>query len=162
MGIMLEIFYQQSLAIELIKRKARIAMIQKTTGLSIKWLRKAFHEYHGFSARAGNEKQSTLALTRTIRHYKEATIFAVCYRNAETLMRRKDVEIMIDAFDAFKKIHPNAYLDFSEACVIINDLRNNVIELVKCSHCGCWNLVNARLCIKERCGICKTQIKVVR
>lgn len=159
---MLEIFYQQSLAIELIKRKARITMIQKTTGLSIKWLRKAFREYHGFSAHSGNEKQSTLALTKTNRNYKEVTIFAVCYRNAETLMRRKDVEIVIDAFDAFKKIHPNAHLDFPEACVIIDDLKNNSIELVKCSHCACWNLLNARICIKERCGICKTQLKVIR
>lgn len=159
---MLELFYKQSLAIELIKRKARIAMIQKTTGLSIKWLRKAFREYHGFSARAGNEKQSTIALTRKNRNYKEATIFAVCYRNAETLIRRKEVDIAIDAFDAFKKIHPYAHLDFPEACVIIDDLKTNAIELVKCSHCSCWNLLNARLCIKERCGICKTQIKVMR
>jgi hypothetical protein len=77
-------------------------------------------------------------------------------------MRRKEVDIAIDAFDAFKKIHPYAHLDFPEACVIIDDLKTNAIELVKCSHCACWNLLNARLCIKERCGTCKTQIEVMR
>ena len=47
---MLDHYKQQTLALELIKRKARIAMIHEETGISIKWLRKAFREYHGFPA----------------------------------------------------------------------------------------------------------------
>lgn len=156
---MLDHYKQQTLALELIKRKARIAMIHEETGISIKWLRKAFREYHGFPARSGDNKQSIQALTRTNQQYKEAAAFAVCYRHAQLIVEQSDIYKAINAFDTFKKMHPASRLSFSETGVIIKELIANTIELTRCPVCNCWNLLRARMDHVERCGVCKETFK---
>lgn len=156
---MLDNYKQQTLALELIKREARITTIHDETTLSIKWLRKAYREYHGISARSGDNKQSIHALTRTNKQYKEATAFAVCYRHAELVVEQVEIYKVINAFDAFKKIHPISQLGFSETGVIVEELKANTIELTRCPVCNCWNLLRARPNHIERCGVCKQLIK---
>jgi hypothetical protein len=156
---MIDNYKQQTLALELIKRKARITTIHEETTLSIKWLRKAFREYHGVSARSGDNKQSIHALTRTNQQYKEATAFAVCYRHAELVVEQARIYQVINAFDVFKTMHPASRLSFSETDMIINELIANKIELTRCQVCNCWNLLRARMDQVERCGVCKELIK---
>ncbi|MDP3530927.1 FlhC family transcriptional regulator [Methylicorpusculum sp.] len=156
---MLDHYKQQSLAIELIKRKARITLMQEVTGLPKKWLRQTFREYHGFPARSGDNKQSIQALTRTNKQYKEATAFAVCYRHAQLIVDQSDIDNVINAFDVFKTMHPASRLSFSETDVIIKELIANKIELTRCPVCNCWNLLRARMDQVERCGVCKEHIK---
>jgi len=156
---MLDNYKQQTLAFELIKRKARITTIHQETAISIKWLRKAYRQYHGFSACSGDNKQSIHALTRTNQQYKEAAAFAACYRQAQFIIDQRSIYQLINAFDAFKKMHPASKLAFSETSVIIEELLANTIELTRCPVCNCWNLLRARMNHIERCGVCKTRLK---
>lgn len=156
---MLDNYKQQTLALELIKRKARVAMIHEETNISIKWLRRAYRQYHGFSARSGDTKQSIHALTRTNQQYKEVVAFVACYRQAQFIGDPSGIYQVVNAFDAFKKIHPASKLDFAETGLIIEELKANRIELTRCPVCNCWNLLRARMNHIERCGVCKELIR---
>jgi flagellar transcriptional activator FlhC len=156
---MLDIYKRQTLALELIKRKARVAMIHEETNISIKWLRKAYRQYHGVSARSGDSKQSIHALTRTNKQYKEATAFAVCYRHAELILEQDGIHIAINAFDVFKTMCPTSQLDFSDAYLIAKNLQDRKIEVNKCQNCGSAVLIKARINFIEACVICRGLIR---
>ena len=152
---MLDNYKQQTLALELIKRKARITTIQKATGLSVKWLRQAFREYHGYSARSGNDKQSIEALTRTNRQYKEVTLFAVCYQASEMINHDGHIQNIIQAFDVYKMLCPSSRLDFADAVMVSKDLKDQKIQLTNCPNCGAVVLIGARESYPEKCTVCR-------
>ncbi|MDD2739910.1 MAG: FlhC family transcriptional regulator [Methylomonas lenta] len=155
---MLDTYNQQSLAIELIKRKARITLMQEVTGLPKKWLRQTFREYHGFPARSGDNKQSIQALTRTNKQYKEATAFAICYKHAELVVDQGGIHSVINAFDVFKKMCPTSQLDFSGAYLIAKNQQDRKVEVKTCPNCESAVLIKARINFIETCVICRTLI----
>jgi hypothetical protein len=155
---MLKTFHQHSLALELLRRHARIAIIHKETGVPKPLLRKTYRELHGRSPRPGALKYSTQGLTRTIKNYKEVTLFAVCYEKVESKSQENDIQKIISAFDIYKKSCPTSQLDFSAAWVIARDLKAKQIEVARCAHCGASVLLNARDDLIERCGVCKTTL----
>ena len=61
---MLNTYYQLSLAIDLIKRKAPLGVVHEATGLPVRSLRITYRNYHGFSSSRGASKQSTQGITR--------------------------------------------------------------------------------------------------
>ena len=74
---MLKTFKQLSLALELLKRHARISIVHKETGIPKALLRNTYRDLHGRSSRPGALKYSTQGLTRTIKKYKGVTRFAL-------------------------------------------------------------------------------------
>jgi len=157
---MLNTFTQQSLALELLHRKAKIKIVHQVTGLPIKLLRKAYRQLHGRSPSPGSMKFSTRGLTGSNSKYKDVTFFTVCFRTVETKILESQVRKVIIAFDTYKKLYPSGQLDFSAAWVIAQDFRAHTIELAKCPHCRAWVLLNAREDLSERCGVCKSSLEI--
>lgn len=155
---MFKIFNQHSLAMELLKRHARISIIHKETDVPKQLLRKTYRDLHGRSASPGALKYSTQGLTRNLKNYKEVTLFAVCFQKVESKSQESDIRKVIIAFDIYKKSCPSSQLDFSAAWVIARDLLQGITQIIKCHHCGAPVLLNAREDASERCGICKTNV----
>jgi flagellar transcriptional activator FlhC len=155
---MLRTFHQHSLALELLRRHARISIIHRETGVPKPLLRKTYRELHGCSPRPGALKYSTQGLTRNIKKYNEMTLFAVCFEKIESKSQETDIRKVISAFDIYKKSYPSSQLDFSAAWVIARDLKAKQIEVARCAHCGASVLLNAREDLLERCGVCKATV----
>lgn len=154
---MLKTFKQQSLALELLKRHARISIVHKETGIPKALLRNTYRDLHGRSSRPGALKYSTQGLTRTIKKYKEVTLFAVCFLAVHSRNREfQNVSNVILAFDIYKKLLPSSNLDFSAVWVIPRDLNTGRIEVVRCANCGASVLINLREDGTERCVVCNT------
>jgi flagellar transcriptional activator FlhC len=156
---MLKTFHQYSLALELLRRHARISIIHRETGLPRPLLRKTYRELHGCSPHPGALKYSTQGLTRNIKKYKEVTLFAVCFQAVESNSSESDIRKIVIAFDSYKKSLPSSDLDFSSAWVIAKDLRARQIRLARCLKCKAAILLNARERDSERCEICKTSLR---
>ena len=73
---MLKKYQQQTLAIELLKRHARVKIVHQVTGIPIKPLRQTYRQLHGRSPSPGSIKFSTRGLTGSRRKYKDVTLFA--------------------------------------------------------------------------------------
>jgi hypothetical protein len=150
--------HKQSLAMELIRRNARISIIEKATGLSSRLLQASYLEFHGFSATSGRSKQSARGLTRTMKRYKETTLFAVCYRTTEYKIDETEIQKAIIAFDAFKKIYPTSQLDFSGAWVIVQDLKELKFVFSKCFQCQSTVLLHNPASQSDRCFVCNIRL----
>jgi flagellar transcriptional activator FlhC len=157
---MLKTFHQYSLALELLRRHARISIIHRETGLPRPLLRKTYRELHGRSPRPGALKYSTQGLTRNIKQYKEVTLFAVCFQAVASNSSECYIRKIVIAFDAYKKSLPSSKLDFTAAWVIARDLMERQIELVRCSQCGASVLIKAREDLVDRCCVCKFKLKM--
>jgi len=155
---MFKIFNQHSLAVELLRRHARISIIHKETGVPKALLRKTYRELHGRSASPGALKYSTQGLTRNLKKYKEVTLFAVCFQKVESKSQESDIRKVIIAFDIYKKTRPSSQLDFSAAWVVARDLQRGITHIIKCHNCGAAVLLNAREDVSERCSVCKNKI----
>ncbi len=155
---MLKTLHQHSLALELLRRQARISIIHKETGVPKPLLRKTYRDLHGRSPSAGALKYSTKGLTRNIKKYKEASLFAVCFERVDAKSHEMDIRKVITAFDIYKKSYPSSQLDFSAAWVIARDLMSKQIEIARCAHCRSSMLLKAREDTLERCGVCKTTV----
>ncbi|MDD2659323.1 MAG: FlhC family transcriptional regulator [Methylococcales bacterium] len=155
---MLRTFHQHSLALELLRRHARISIIHRETGVPKPVLRKTYRELHGYSPRPGALKYSTQGLTRNIKKYKEVMLFAVCFEIIESQSQETDIRKVISAFDIYKKSCPISQLDFSAAWVIARDFLQGITKIIKCHHCGAAVLLNGREDLIERCGVCKTSM----
>ncbi len=105
---MLKRFDQQSLVMELLKRHARIAIVHRETGVSKQLLRKSYRELHGCSPSPGALKYSTQGLTRNLKHYKEVTLFAVCFQTVDAQSQADDIRKVIMAFDSYKQFCPTS------------------------------------------------------
>lgn len=156
---MLKAFQRQALALELLKRKARITIVHRVTGISRRLLTNTYHQLHGRTASGGAMKKSTVAITRNVTAFKEAIFFSVCYQTAESQTSEDEVQKVITAFDAFKSLAPNSKLDFSGAWVIADDYRHKKITLIRCIKCQAAVLLNARLDPVHRCMYCKAKLK---
>ena len=152
---MLKTAHQQLLALELLRRHARISIVHRETGMPKPLLRKTYRDLHGHSSPPGALKYSTQGLTRTIKKYKEAILFGACYEIVESKSQDNAIQKIISAFDVYKKSCPSSQLDFSAAWVIARDLKTKQIEVAKCVHCRSPVLLNARDELIERCAVCK-------
>ena len=155
--IEIKTFEKHLLALELLRRHALIAIIHEVTDIPIKVLRATYKKMHGHSSQRGKPKNSTRGLTRTIKAYKEATLFAVYFKTVNSEISESQIQKVIIAFDAYKELFPTSRLDFSAAWVIAREMQNEIISLMKCT-CGAAILINAREDLNDRCEICKTSI----
>jgi hypothetical protein len=156
---MLKIHQRQTLAIELLRRNARISIVHKVTGISRRILTDTYFQLHGRIASSGAMKQSTQAITRNLTAFKEAIFFVVCYQTTESLVNEAETQKIIVAFDMFKKLAPYSKLDFSGAWVIADEFRQQKITLIRCTRCQAAILLNARLDPVHYCMYCKGSLK---
>jgi flagellar transcriptional activator FlhC len=154
---MLKKYQQQTLAIELLKRHAKVKIVHLTTGIPIRLLRRTYRQLHGRSPSRGSIKFSTRGLTRSRNKYKDVTMFAVCYRAALNKQADSQIQTLITAFDAYKKSYPAGQLDFSAAWVVAQDIQDKKVLISTCTNCRAWVLLNARD-EQNRCEICKTNL----
>jgi hypothetical protein len=152
-------FAQQALALELLKRHARISIVHRETGIPKQVLREAYRELHGRSPSPGALKYSTQGLARNLRKRKAVTLFAVCFQTVEYQSRAGHIQKVIIAFDIYKMFCPDSPLDFSEAWVVARDLMAKQIEVVRCPYCGSAVLINGRDGSRERCAVCNKAIE---
>ena len=155
---MLKKYQQQTLAIELLKRHAKVKIVHQATGIPIKLLRQTYRQLHGRSPSRGSIKFSTRGLTGSRRKYKDVTLFAVCYRAAANKPADTQIQTLIYAFDAYKHSYPSGNLDFSAAWVVSQDIKDKKVQVSTCPHCRAWVLLNAREGRSERCEVCKSHL----
>jgi len=151
-------FARQALALELLKRHARISIVHRETAIPKQVLREAYRELHGRSPSPGALKYSTQGLTRNLRNRKAVTLFAVCFQAVESQSRAGHIQKVIIAFDIYNMFCPDSPLDFSEAWVVARDLLAKLVAVAKCGHCGAAVLLNAREAVSERCCVCKATL----
>jgi flagellar transcriptional activator FlhC len=156
---MLKTFNQHSLALELLKRDARISIIHKETSVPKQLLRKTYRDLHGCSASPGASKYSTQGLTPNLKNYKEVTLFAVCFQKVESKSQESNIRKVIIAFDIYKKAYPSSQLDFSAAWVDRKGPATGHYQDYQSHHCGAAILLNAREDASDRCGVCKTSMR---
>lgn len=147
---MLKKYQQQTLAIELLKRHAKVKIVHQVTGIPIKPLRHTYRQLHGRSPSRGSIKFSTRGLTGSRRKYKDVTMFAVSYRVAANKYADNHIQTLITAFDAYKYSYPFGCLDFSAAWVVSQDIKDKKVQVSTCPHCRAWILLNAREDRSER------------
>ncbi len=155
---MFETFQEYSLALELLRRRARISIIHRETGISKEVLRTAYKKLYGCSPSSGALKYSTRGLTRTNRSYKETTLFAFCYHKVDKLSQASSIQKIIQAFDIYSQTDSSRQLNFSAAWVIAKDIASKSVELSLCKNCGSPVLLNARESNIDKCGICKAKV----
>lgn len=156
---MLKKYQQQTLAIELLIRHAKVKIVHQATGLPIKLLRQTYRQLHGRSPSRGSIKFSTRGLTRSRQNYMDATLFAVCFQTAIAKSTDETIKILIIAFDAYKKSYPLGRINFSDAWVIARDIIDNKIALTHCPRCRSWVLLNSREdSSMEYCSICRSYL----
>ncbi len=155
---MLKKYQQQSLAIELLNRHAKVKIVHQATGIPIKLLRQTYRQLHGRSPSRGSIKFSTRGLTGSRRKYKDATLFAVCYRAALNKQADSQIQTLIIAFDAYKKSYPSGQLEFSDAWVVAQDIKDKKVQISTCTNCRAWVLLNAREDLSERCSVCNNSL----
>ncbi|WP_347987571.1 FlhC family transcriptional regulator [Methylomonas sp. AM2-LC] len=147
-------FEKHALAFELLKRHALIAIIHEVTGIPMKVLRPTYKKMHGRSSKGGRPKESTKGLTRTIKGYQEATLFAVYFKSANSKTDEELIYKVIMAFDIFTSHSQDSQLDFSGAWVIAKEVQKRIVSLIKCP-CGAAVLINATEELNDRCLVCK-------
>ncbi|MGY6275330.1 FlhC family transcriptional regulator [Methylomonas sp. MgM2] len=155
---MLRKYQQQTLAIELLKRHAKVKIVHQATGMPIRLLRQIYRQIHGHSPSRGSIKFSTRGLTGSRRKYKDVTLFAVCFQAARNEPADNEIHTLITAFDAYKHSYPMGNLDFSAAWVISQDIKDKKVQLSTCPNCRAWVLLNAREDLAERCSVCNNPL----
>lgn len=151
---------QYELAVGLIQRQARIAVIIRETAISKDVIKATYKELLGRPGSPGPIKESIRGLTHNVRCYKEATLFGKLFRSIETENVQGGIDNVIQAFDFFKISLPNSSLDFTTAWLVARDLRNKQLRLISCHQCSSPVLiiVGSEKSL-ERCCVCKTSLK---
>ncbi|WP_347987677.1 FlhC family transcriptional regulator [Methylomonas sp. AM2-LC] len=147
-------FEKHALALELLRRHALIAIIHEVTGIPNKVLRATYKKMHGRSSKGGRPIESTKGLTRTLKEYQEATLFAVYFNTVNAKIHEDQARKVIVAFDTYKALLPGSRLDFSGMWVIAKEMRAEIISLLEC-RCGSAVLINAKEDLDDRCLVCK-------
>lgn len=157
---MLDKLNQYSLAVELINRHARIAVIVNETKVPKKLIKKTYRELIGRSGSSGPIRNSSRGLIRNSARYKEATLFAVIFKVADQNNKVNNIYNVIEAFDFYKKTSPSGLLDFTTAWIVARDIKLKNLIIIKCPHCGSsvlLNLINETSI--DRCCVCRSSMK---
>ena len=156
MGVLDEI-ERMELAIELLRRKARVSIAHHETGVSRSKLRALHRELHGRGASCGQIPAIGGATIQTRTQQVHAGLFAAPYeRCAGPGMRRQlAIRAVIAAYDLYRLMAlPQALLDFNDAWVIARDLRVGTSELRYCAACEVHYLFSSASRLAPTCPFC--------
>ena len=157
---MIKTLKQYQLAITLIQRQARIAVIVRETTIPRELIKATYKEILGRSGSSGPIKESIRGLTHNMKRYKEATLFAKIFRGIETEDIHGDINNVIQAFEFFKMSLLTGSLDFTTAWLVGRDLRNKKLLMMECGHCySAVLIILGSEKSLERCCVSKTALK---
>jgi len=148
---------RHELAVELLKRKARVSIVHHETGVSRQKLRALHRELHGSRATAGQIPAIGGATIETRYQQVHAGVFAALYEiyAGPGLSQQLDIRAVIAAYDFYAVLLPqDPQLDFNAAWVIARDLRVGTSELRSCSACELRYLVSAASRLAPTCPFC--------
>jgi len=148
---------QLELAVELLRRNARISIVHQQTGVSRSRLRALYRELHGRSAPSGQIPAIGGATIQTRARQVHAGLFAALYERygGAATTRRIDIRAVIAAHDLYRAMAPGqAQVDFNAAWVIARDLRVGTSELRTCSTCEAPYLLASASRLAPTCPLC--------
>jgi hypothetical protein len=148
---------QLNLALELLRRKARVSIVHHETGVSRPKLRVLHHEIHGHGAPSGQIPMIGGATIQTRALQVQAGLFAALYERyaGPAMTRQLDIRAVITAHDLYESMVPQEpQLDFNAAWVIARDLRVGTAELRCCGACEVPYLVASASRLAPTCPLC--------
>ena len=119
------------LAVELLRRQARVSIVHHETGVPRGKLRALYRELHGRGASCGQLPAIGGATIQTRAQQAHAGLFAALYGRyaGPSLHRQLAIRAVIAAYDLYRLMAlPEALLDFNGAWVIARDLRVGTSE----------------------------------
>ena len=148
---------QLNLAVELLRRKARVSIVHHQTGVSRPKLRTLHRELHGHGAPSGQIPMIGGATIQTRAQQVHAGFFAALYERyaGPAMSRQLDIRAVIAAQDLYGSMVPQEpQLDFNAAWVIARDLRVGTSELRSCGACELRYLVSSASRLAPSCPFC--------
>ncbi len=145
------------LAVELLRRKARVSIVHHETGVSRAKLRTLHRELHGRSAPSGQIPMIGGATIQTRAQQVHAGLFAALYARygGPSTTRQLDIRAVMAAHDLYRTMVPREpTVDFNTAWVIARDLRVGTAELRTCSACELQYLVASASRLAPTCPLC--------
>ena len=145
------------LAVELLRRKARVSIVHQETGVSRPKLRVLHRELHGHGPPSGQIPAIGGATIDTRYQQVHAGVFAALYEiyAGLDLSRQLDIRAVITAQDFYGVLlAQDPRLDFNAAWVIARDLRVGTSELRSCGACELRYLVSSASRLAPSCPFC--------
>ncbi len=160
------------LAVELLRRKARVSIVHHETGVSRAKLRTLHRELHGRSAPSGQIPMIGGATIQTRTQQVHAGLFAALYERygGPSTTRQLDIRAVMAAHDLYRTMAPGEpKVDFNTAWVIARDLRVGTAELRYCVVCELRYLFASASRLAPTCPFCtlharrggRTQARIV-
>jgi hypothetical protein len=152
------------LALALLRRRARIAIVHRETGLSRKRLRALYVELHGHVAPCGPLPALGGAKIANRALQIQAGLFASLYAH---YLRRGATDgalaALIRAYDLYRVLAPaERPLDINDAWVIAGDLRIGTSRLCTCTRCTLQYLVASDSRVPPTCPFCACHARLAR
>jgi hypothetical protein len=152
------------LALALLRRRARIAIVHRETGLSRKRLRALYVELHGQTASCGPLPALGGAKIANRALQIQAGLFASLYAH---YLRRGGADgalaILIRAYDLYRTLAPaERLLEINDAWVIAGDLRIGTARLCTCTRCTLQYLVASDSRVPPTCPFCACHARLAR
>jgi hypothetical protein len=152
------------LALALLRRRARIAIVHRETGLSRKRLRALYVELHGQTASCGPLPALGGAKIANRALQIQAGLFAGLYAH---YLRRGGTDgalaALIGAYDLYRTLAPaERPLDINDAWVIAGDLRIGTSRLCTCTRCTLQYLVASDSRVPPTCPFCACHARLAR
>lgn len=148
---------QLNLAVELLRRKARVSIVHHETGVSHPKLRTLHRELHGRGTSSGQISAIGGATIQTRLQQVHAGLFAALYERygGHEITRQLDIRAVIAAHDLYESLVPHApQVNFNGAWVIARDLRVGMSELRSCGDCEVRYLVSSESRLAPTCPFC--------
>ena len=146
----------KQLAFELIKRKLRTSIIHLYTGISKPMLRDMYREYHQVSPSSGQLPfVSSILMKASKKEHAQISLFAtqyVDYVGGE--VANINIQALIAVYDLYCASYKKDFLDFTDAWVIIRDIRSHLAYFQHCFSCGVDYLMAADSYTPLSCPYC--------
>ncbi|WP_200248563.1 FlhC family transcriptional regulator [Thiococcus pfennigii] len=146
-----------NLAVELLRRKARVSIVHHETGVSRPKLRILYRELHGRGAPSGQLSAIGGATIQTRLQQVHAGLFAALYEHyaGPAISRQLDIRAVIAAHDFYVSlVLQEPLVDFNGAWVIARDLRVGMSELRSCDVCEVRYLISSESRLAPTCPFC--------
>jgi hypothetical protein len=148
---------QLNLAVELLRRKARVSIVHHETGVSRPKLRILYRKIHGRVAPSGQIPAIGGATIQTRFQQVHAGLFAALYERyaGPAMSRQLYIRAVIAAHDFYVSlVLQEPLVDFNGAWVIARDLRVGMSELRSCNVCEVRYLISSESRLAPTCPFC--------
>jgi len=154
---LLDDFERLKLAVDLLRREARVSIVHHETGVSRPKLRTLYRELHGRGASCGQIPAIGGATIQTRSQQVHAGLFAALYERyaGAGMSRQLDIRAVIAAHDFYGTLAgQEPRLDFNGAWVTARDLHVGTSELLYCDDCELRYLVSSASRLAPTCPFC--------